>query len=88
MLEVQHLNAWYGKAQILFDVSLDVRAGECVALMGRNGAGKSTTMKALMGLLARSSGRVTFQGRDISALALCSTSFARSAGRSTSSRRS
>ncbi len=69
MLEVQHLNAWYGKAQILFDVSLDVRAGECVALMGRNGAGKSTTMKALMGLLARRSGRVVFQGRDISHLA-------------------
>jgi branched-chain amino acid transport system ATP-binding protein len=69
MLEVQHLDAWYGKAQILFDVSLDVRAGECVALMGRNGAGKSTTMKALMGLLARRSGRVVFQGRDISHLA-------------------
>lgn len=69
MLDVQHLNAWYGKAQILFDVSLGVAQGECVALMGRNGAGKSTTMKALMGLLARRNGRVTFQGRDISALA-------------------
>jgi branched-chain amino acid transport system ATP-binding protein len=69
MLDVQHLSAWYGKAQILFDVSLDVGAGECVALMGRNGAGKSTTMKALMGLIARRSGRVAFQGRDISALA-------------------
>lgn len=65
MLEVQNLCAWYGKAQILFDVSLGVGAGECVALMGRNGAGKSTTMKALMGLLARRSGRVAFQGQDI-----------------------
>ena len=65
MLEVHKLCAWYGKAQILFDVSLGVGAGECVALMGRNGAGKSTTMKALMGLLARRSGRVTFQGREI-----------------------
>ena len=65
MLEVHKLCAWYGKAQILFDVSLGVGAGECVALMGRNGAGKSTTMKALMGLLARRSGRVTFQGQDI-----------------------
>ena len=65
MLEVHKLCAWYGKAQILFDVSLVVGAGECVALMGRNGAGKSTTMKALMGLLARRSGRVTFQGQDI-----------------------
>jgi branched-chain amino acid transport system ATP-binding protein len=69
MLEVQQLCAWYGKAQILFDVSLHVGAGECVALMGRNGAGKSTTMKAIMGLLAQRSGRVRFDGRDISALA-------------------
>ena len=65
MLEVHKLCAWYGKAQILFDVSLGVGAGECLALMGRNGAGKSTTMKALMGLLARRSGWVTFQGQDI-----------------------
>jgi branched-chain amino acid transport system ATP-binding protein len=66
LLEVQRLNAWYGAAQILFDVGLDVRRGEVVALMGRNGAGKSTTLKALMGLLARRSGRVRFMGRDIS----------------------
>ena len=66
MLDVQQLCAWYGKAQILFDVSLRVGAGQCIALMGRNGAGKSTTMKALMGLLERRSGRVTFEGRDIS----------------------
>ena len=65
MLEVHKLCAWYGKAQILFEVGLGVGAGECVALMGRNGAGKSTTMKALMGLLARRSGRVTFQGQEI-----------------------
>ena len=69
MLDVQQLCAWYGKAQILFDVSLRVDAGQCVALMGRNGAGKSTTMKALMGLLERRSGRVTFEGLDISLLA-------------------
>ena len=66
MLDVQQLCAWYGKAQILFDVSLRVGAGQCVALMGRNGAGKSTTMKALMGLLEQRSGQVTFEGRDIS----------------------
>ncbi len=69
MLDAQQLCAWYGKAQILFDVSLHVGAGQCVALMGRNGAGKSTTMKALMGLLARRSGRVRFEGRDVSQLA-------------------
>jgi branched-chain amino acid transport system ATP-binding protein len=69
MLDVQQLCAWYGKAQILFDVSLRVGAGQCVALMGRNGAGKSTTMKSIMGLLPRRSGRVRFDGRDISHLA-------------------
>ncbi len=68
MLEVAALNAWYGKAQILYDVALTVGSGECVALMGRNGAGKSTTMKALMGLLPRRSGNVRFRGQDIAAL--------------------
>ena len=67
MLDVAALDAWYGKAQILYGVSLAVGAGECVALMGRNGAGKSTTMKAIMGLLARRGGRVSWHGRDISA---------------------
>ena len=69
MLEVSALDAWYGRAQILYGVSLAVAAGACVALVGRNGAGKSTTMKSIMGLMARRSGRVVFRGRDISALA-------------------
>jgi len=69
MLEVSGLDAWYGRAQVLFGVSLAVGAGECVALVGRNGAGKSTTMKSIMGLMARRRGRVVFRGRDISALA-------------------
>ena len=68
MLEVQSLDAWYGQAQILYGVNLSVGAGECVALVGRNGAGKSTTMKAIMGLMANKRGRVAFRGRDISAL--------------------
>jgi branched-chain amino acid transport system ATP-binding protein len=68
MLEVQSLNAWYGAAQILFDLSFEVGRGEVVALMGRNGAGKSTTIKALMALMARRSGRVRFCGEDISKL--------------------
>jgi branched-chain amino acid transport system ATP-binding protein len=67
LLSVQSLNAFYHRAQILFDVSFDVMQGEVVALMGRNGAGKSTTMKAVMGLLARKSGSITFMGEDISA---------------------
>jgi branched-chain amino acid transport system ATP-binding protein len=63
------LCAWYGAAQILFDVDLEVRRGEVVALMGRNGAGKSTTLKTLMGLLDKRAGRVHFMERDISRLA-------------------
>jgi branched-chain amino acid transport system ATP-binding protein len=66
MLRVAALNAYYGRAHILFDVGLEVRHGEVVALMGRNGAGKSTTMKALMGLLDHAQGQVEFRGRDIS----------------------
>jgi len=68
MLEVTNLDAWYGQAQILFGVSLGVAAGECVALVGRNGAGKSTTMKAIMGLMAKKRGRIVFRDRDISGL--------------------
>jgi branched-chain amino acid transport system ATP-binding protein len=68
MLEVDALDAWYGKAQILYGVSLRVDAGECVALMGRNGAGKSTAMKTIMGLLAKRAGKVTYRGVDISHL--------------------
>jgi branched-chain amino acid transport system ATP-binding protein len=65
LLEVQSLCAGYGQAQILFDVSLEVRFGEAVALLGRNGAGKSTTLKALMGLVTRRSGSVRFNGLSI-----------------------
>jgi len=67
LLRVDGLNAWYGAAHILFDVGFEVRRGEVVALMGRNGAGKSTTFKAIMGLLARRRGSVHFMGQDIAA---------------------
>lgn len=66
MLNVEHLNAWYGPAQILFDVNLTVGRGEVVCLMGRNGAGKSTTMKAIMGMLERRQGCLTWLGQDVS----------------------
>lgn len=66
LLKVSALNAFYGRAHILFDVALEVGRGEVVALMGRNGAGKSTTMKAVMGLLDRAEGEVRFRGKDIS----------------------
>jgi branched-chain amino acid transport system ATP-binding protein len=68
MLSVERLSAWYGAARILFDLNFEVGRGEVVALMGRNGAGKSTTMKAIMGLLAQRDGLVRFNGRDISRL--------------------
>ena len=66
LLNVIDLNAWYGAAHILFDVSLHVRRGEVVALMGRNGAGKSTTLKSVMGLMAKWNGKVDFMGQPIS----------------------
>jgi branched-chain amino acid transport system ATP-binding protein len=68
MLSVENLSAWYGAARILYDLNFEVGRGEVVALMGRNGAGKSTTMKAIMGLIAQRSGTVRFNGGDISAL--------------------
>jgi branched-chain amino acid transport system ATP-binding protein len=66
--KIEGLNAFYGKAHILFDVALEVRRGEVVALMGRNGAGKSTTMKAAMGLLDKTHGQVRFRGKDIAGM--------------------
>ena len=68
MLSVENLSAWYGAARILYDLSFEVGRGEVVALMGRNGAGKSTTMKALMGLIAQRRGVVRFNGDDVSKL--------------------
>ena len=61
MLEVDRLSAFYGQAQALFDVSLQVAAGELVVLQGLNGAGKSTLLKALMGLQVRSQGQIRLQ---------------------------
>ena len=66
-LSVPELNSHYGRARMLFDVSLEVGAGEAVALIGRNGAGKSTTMRAILGLVKHRSGEAFFRGRDISA---------------------
>jgi branched-chain amino acid transport system ATP-binding protein len=65
LLAVDALCAWYGRAQILFDVSLQVGAGEVVALMGRNGAGKSTTIKSIIGLIDRRRGSIRFDGHQL-----------------------
>jgi branched-chain amino acid transport system ATP-binding protein len=68
VLSVESLSAWYGAARILYDLSFEVGRGEVVALMGRNGAGKSTTIKSVMGLVPQRKGKVTFEGADISGL--------------------
>jgi branched-chain amino acid transport system ATP-binding protein len=65
MLSVSGLNSYYGRAHILADVALEVAKGEVVVLLGRNGAGKSTTMKSIMGLVPPTSGQVRFAGTDI-----------------------
>jgi branched-chain amino acid transport system ATP-binding protein len=66
LLQTHQLNAWYGAARILYDLDIEVNRGEVVALMGRNGAGKSTTLKAIMGMLPKRSGQIEFLGNNIS----------------------
>jgi branched-chain amino acid transport system ATP-binding protein len=68
MLEVRHLNARYGQAQTLFDISLQVPVGSMVLVQGLNGAGKSTLLKSIMGLLPQVSGNVLWQGEELSGL--------------------
>jgi len=68
LLSIKNLRAFYGRAQILFDLSLEVGVGEVVALMGRNGAGKSTTLKSIMGLLDETRGEILFRGKNIEGL--------------------
>jgi branched-chain amino acid transport system ATP-binding protein len=68
MLEVDKLSSWYGEAQALHGVSLQVREGEVVTLVGRNGAGKTTLLRSLMGLHKQTEGRVELRGRDITRL--------------------
>jgi branched-chain amino acid transport system ATP-binding protein len=64
ILEAEKLNTYYGRSHILFDVSLGILPGETVCLMGRNGVGKTTTFRSLMGLSPAKSGRIIFKGRD------------------------
>ena len=68
MLEVSGLNAAYGRARVLFDLQLQARTGEVSVLLGRNGAGKSTTLKSIMGLLRAQAGEIRFDGRRIDRL--------------------
>jgi branched-chain amino acid transport system ATP-binding protein len=65
MLAVNDLEAWYGESHILHGVTFEVRAGEVVTLLGRNGVGKTTTMKAIMGIVEQRRGSVRFEGREL-----------------------
>jgi branched-chain amino acid transport system ATP-binding protein len=65
LLEVEGIHTAYGTSRVLFGISLDIQPGECVCLLGRNGVGKTTTMRSIMGLTPPSQGHVRFKGRDI-----------------------
>ena len=69
MLEMEGLDAFYGQSQALFGMSLSVEAGQVVSLMGRNGMGKTTTIRSIMGLIRPRSGRLSFQGQNLIGLA-------------------
>ncbi|MCW5852590.1 MAG: ABC transporter ATP-binding protein [Anaerolineae bacterium] len=70
MLRLENLSAWYGEAQALRDLNLDVSQGQIVTLVGRNGAGKTTTLRSIMGLHKQTRGRVLLDDQDISRLAV------------------
>ena len=65
LVKVEDLHTYYGKSHILNGVSLEVGPGEVVGLLGRNGVGKSTTLKSIIGLVAPSAGRIVYEGRDV-----------------------
>jgi len=68
MLQVKQLNQFYGESHTLWDLDLNVVAGECTVLMGRNGVGKTTLLQAIMGLIKTRNGAIEFQGQDITAV--------------------
>jgi branched-chain amino acid transport system ATP-binding protein len=65
LLEVDGIHTAYGSSRVLFGISLDIKPGECVCLLGRNGVGKTTTMRSIMGLTPPSQGHVRFKGKDV-----------------------
>ena len=67
-LEISRLQAWYGESHILHDVNLSVAQGEVVTLLGRNGAGRTTTLRAMMGLTGRREGSIKINGQETIAM--------------------
>ncbi|MET2825770.1 ABC transporter ATP-binding protein [Mesorhizobium shangrilense] len=76
LLTVRDLNAWYGEGHALHGVNLDVFEGETVTLIGRNGVGKTTTLRAIMGLIRKRTGTISFAGKDLMRLPLHKTAHA------------
>jgi branched-chain amino acid transport system ATP-binding protein len=68
MLEIEGVNAWYGASHVIHDLSFSVEQGEILALVGRNGAGKTSTIKAVMGIMPKATGRVSFRGHELLSL--------------------
>ena len=69
MLKIEHLDQYYGGSHILRDVSLDIPGAACTVLLGRNGVGKTTLLKGIMGLVGPRGGRILFDGKDVTQLA-------------------
>ncbi|MDO8977709.1 MAG: ABC transporter ATP-binding protein [Afipia sp.] len=65
VLDVKNLQAWYGESHILHGMNFEVRPGEVVTLLGRNGAGKTSTLKSIMGIIGKRTGSVSFEGKDL-----------------------
>ncbi|PSJ58982.1 ABC transporter ATP-binding protein [Pseudaminobacter soli (ex Li et al. 2025)] len=76
LLSVRGLNAWYGESHALHGVDIDVHRGETVTLLGRNGVGKTTTLRAIMGLIRKRTGEIAFDGQDLMRLPLHRTAYA------------
>ena len=68
MLSIENLHAWYGESHILHGINMQVNQGECVTLLGRNGAGRSTTLKSILGLVGKRTGSVKFSGAELIAM--------------------
>ena len=65
MLQIKNLNQFYGQSHILWDINVDIKQGDCVCLMGRNGVGKTTLLKSIMGLLDTSDGSINFDNLEL-----------------------